>query len=358
MDAPAYDNKGKGIMIESTASGSVVAPRDIPPRVFNLTQQEAKADDAVITGMIHVQDQLLKVLFDTGASHSFISITAMKRLKIEPYQTTSELKVKMPNNSEMTTQWRCKIYLSMNTIVLEADVAILPLSEFDIILGMDWLSKYEAIINCKRKEITLRLSDQTQTIFKGMIEVAKTLISSLKAIKKIRKGCEAILIMIKGSNTTKVEANTVPIVRDFLEVFPEELPGVPPAREVEFTISLIEGAAPVARTPYRMAPKELAELKNQLQELVDKNFIRPSTSPWGAPVLFVKKKDGSMRLCVDYRELNKLTIRNQYPLPRIDDLFDQLVNAKVFSKIDLRSGYHQLRIKDEDIYKTAFSTRY
>lgn len=129
-------------------------------------------------------------------------------------------------------------------------------------------------------------------------------------------------------------------------------------REIEFTIEVAPGTQPVSKAPYRMAPVELKELKIQLQELLDKGFIRPSTSPWGAPVLFVKKKDGTMRLCIDYRELNKLTIKNKYPLPRIDDLFDQLQGAQVFSKIDLRSGYHQLKVKAEDVEKTAFRSRY
>ncbi|GJW59248.1 putative reverse transcriptase domain-containing protein [Tanacetum coccineum] len=150
----------------------------------------------------------------------------------------------------------------------------------------------------------------------------------------------------------------VPIVRDFPEVFPEDLPGLPPARPVEFQIDLIPGAAPVARAPYRLAPSEMKELSEQLQELSDKGFIRPSSSPWGAPVLFVKKKDGSFRMCIDYRELNKLTVKNRYPLPRIDDLFDQLQGSSIYSKIDLRSGYHQLRVREQDIPKTAFRTRY
>nr|GEV76960.1 hypothetical protein [Tanacetum cinerariifolium] len=141
-------------------------------------------------------------------------------------------------------------------------------------------------------------------------------------------------------------------------VFPDELPGIPPVREVEFNIDLILGSEPISKAPYRMAPIELKELKDQLQELLERGFIRPSVSPWGAPVLFVKKKDGSMRLCIDYRELNKITIRNRYPLPRIDDLFDQLQGAMHFSKIDLRSGYHQLRVREQDIDKTAFRTRY
>ncbi|GJU01092.1 putative reverse transcriptase domain-containing protein [Tanacetum coccineum] len=122
--------------------------------------------------------------------------------------------------------------------------------------------------------------------------------------------------------------------------------------------NVVTGAAPVARAPYRLAPSEMQELSDQLQELADRGFIRPSTSPWGAPVLFVKKKDGSFRMCIDYRELNKLTVKNRYPLPRIDDLFDQLQGSSVYSKIDLRSGYHQLRVRDEDIPKTAFRTRY
>ena len=127
---------------------------------------------------------------------------------------------------------------------------------------------------------------------------------------------------------------------------------------MEFTIDVAPETTPISKAPYRMAPLELKELKIQLQELLDKGFIRPSVSPWGAPVLFVKKKDGSTRLCIDYRELNKVTVRNKYPLPRIDDLFDQLQGACVFSKIDLRSGYHQLRVRSEDVPKTAFRTRY
>ncbi|GJY59914.1 putative reverse transcriptase domain-containing protein [Tanacetum coccineum] len=150
----------------------------------------------------------------------------------------------------------------------------------------------------------------------------------------------------------------VPVICEFPDVFPEDLPGLPPSRQVEFVIELVPGAAPVARAPYRLAPSEMKELAKQLQELSDKGFIRPSSSPWGAPVLFVKKKDGSFRMCIDYRELNKLTIKNRYPLPRIDDLFDQLQGSSVYSKIDLRSGYHQLRVREKDIPITAFRTRY
>nr|GEU90914.1 retrotransposon protein, putative, Ty3-gypsy subclass [Tanacetum cinerariifolium] len=150
----------------------------------------------------------------------------------------------------------------------------------------------------------------------------------------------------------------VPIVQDFPEVFPEDLPGIPPTRQVEFQIDLILGVAPVARAPYRLSPSEMKELLNQLKELFDKGFIRSSSSLWGASVLFVKKNDGSFRMCIDYRELNKLIVKNRYPLPMIDDLFDQLQGSSVYSKIDMRSGYHQLRLREEDIPKTAFRTQY
>ncbi|GJS00747.1 hypothetical protein Tco_0317255 [Tanacetum coccineum] len=150
----------------------------------------------------------------------------------------------------------------------------------------------------------------------------------------------------------------MPVELDFPEVFPEDLPGLPQTRQVEFQIDLIPGAASVARAPYRLTPSEMKELSEQLKELSDKGFIRPSSSPWGAPVLFVKKKDGSFRMCIDYRELNNLTVKNRYPLPRIDDLFDQLQGSSVYSKIDPRLGYHQLRVREEDIPKTAFRTRY
>ncbi|WVZ89582.1 hypothetical protein U9M48_035963 [Paspalum notatum var. saurae] len=161
-------------------------------------------------------------------------------------------------------------------------------------------------------------------------------------------------------NVTELqEIKKIPVVCEFPDVFPEELPGLPPDREVEFSIELVPGMAPVSRRPYRMAPDELKELKIQLQEQLDKGFIRPSSSPWGCPTLFVEKKDqGGKRLCVDYRPLNAVTVKNKYPLPHIDILFDQLAGARVFSKIDLKSGYYQLNIKELDIPKTAFSTRY
>nr|GEU43199.1 transposon Ty3-G Gag-Pol polyprotein [Tanacetum cinerariifolium] len=175
------------------------------------------------------------------------------------------------------------------------------------------------------------------------------------------KGCQIFLAQIsakKEEDKSKgKQLKDVPIIRDFSEVFPEDLSVLPPARPVEFQIDLIPGVVPIARAPYQLAPSEMKELSEQLQELSDKGFIRLSSSPWGALVLFVKKKDGSFRMCIDYQELNKLTVKNRYPLSRINDLFDQLQGSSIYSKIDLRSGYHQLREREQDILKTAFQTR-
>jgi hypothetical protein len=154
------------------------------------------------------------------------------------------------------------------------------------------------------------------------------------------------------------ELVNIPVVREFPDVFSEELPGLPLERDVEFSIELKPSTTPVSRRSYRMPPNELAELKTQLQDLLEKGFIWPSSSPWGCPAIFVKNKDQTLRMCVDYRPLNELTIKNKYPLPRIDLLFDKLVGAKIFSKIDLRSGYHQIMVRPKDIPKMAFTTRY
>ncbi|GKF24177.1 hypothetical protein Tco_0076499 [Tanacetum coccineum] len=175
------------------------------------------------------------------------------------------------------------------------------------------------------------------------------------------KGCHVFLAQISAKKeedkSEGKQLKDVPTIRDFPEVFLEDLPSLPPARPVEFQIDLIPGASPVTQAPYRLAPSEMKELSKQLQELPDKGFIRPSSSPWGAPVLFVKKKDGSFRMCINYRELNKLTVKYRYPLPRIDDLFDQLQGSSIYSKIDMRSRYHQLRVREQDIPNSVWSLR-
>ncbi|XP_024965993.1 uncharacterized protein LOC112506204 [Cynara cardunculus var. scolymus] len=241
------------------------------------------------------------------------------------------------------------------------EVHLLPMGirEFDVVVGMDWLSKHQAHIICFKKLIRVRNKDGSEiTVYGSRPGNHVNLISVIKARRCIRKGCETYLAYAIDAKIEKGAIEEVPVVREFPDVFPDDLPGVPPERQVEFRIELTPGATLIAKSPYRLAPSEMQELMTQIQELLDKGFIRPSSSPWGALVLFVKKKDGSMRMCIDYKELNKATIKNRYPLPRIDDLFDQLQGASYFSKIDLRSGYHQLRVREKDVPKTAFRTRY
>ncbi|KAL4022839.1 hypothetical protein IC575_016585 [Cucumis melo] len=241
----------------------------------------------------------------------------------------------------------------------------------DVLLVNEVLRNYEILVEgismlvdllpleLQRKEVVFRKPGFAEVLFRGMRKVvSRSLISILKAEKLLRKGCTSFLAHIVVVQREKFKPEDVPVVKELLDVFPVDLSGLPPNKEIEFTIELLLGTVPISQAPYRTAPSELKELKIQLQELVDKGYIRPSVSPWGAPVLFVKKKDGTLRLCIDYRQLNKITIRNKYPLLRIDDLFDQLRGATLFSKIDLRSGYHQLKVKESDIAKTTFRMRY
>ncbi|KAL0420440.1 UNVERIFIED_CONTAM: Transposon Ty3-I Gag-Pol polyprotein [Sesamum latifolium] len=184
------------------------------------------------------------------------------------------------------------------------------------------------------------------------------IISASKARKILRKEGQGFLAYLINKPKEQSKPEEVPVVSEFLDVFPEELTSLPPDREVEFVIELLPNTSPISQTPYRMAPAELKELKSQLKELLERGFIRPSFSPWGAPVLFVRKKDGTLRMCIDYRGLNSITIKNKYPLPQIDELFDQLQRSRVYSKLDLRQGYYQLKNREADIPKTAFNTRY
>jgi hypothetical protein len=184
---------------------------------------------------------------------------------------------------------------------------------------MDWLSKYEVLIDCVKKSVKLTTPEGKEMEF-----VAEMVVTA-----------KGVANRTKVNQLDASQGSEVPVVNEFPDVFPEELPGMPPDRDIEFVIELKPGTTTIYKTPYRMATPELAELKDHIKELLEIGFIRPSLSPWGAPVIFVLKKDGTQRLCVDYRVLNEVTVKNKYPLPRIDDLFDQLHGACVFSKIDL-----------------------
>ncbi|GJQ92666.1 putative reverse transcriptase domain-containing protein [Tanacetum coccineum] len=297
-------------------------------------------DSNVVTGTFLLNNRYASILFDMGADRSFISTAFSSLIDIIPTPLDNHYDVELADGK----------IVGVNTIIrgctlkflnhpFTIDLMPVELGSFDVIIGMDWLRRHHAVIVCDEKLVRVPFGNET-LVFRGAEsyigrESRLTVISCSKVQEYMAKGCHVFLAQISATKeddkSEGKQVKDVPIVRDFPEVFPEDLPGLPPIRP---------------------------ELSEQLQELSDKDFIRPSSSPWGAPVLFVKKKDGSFRMCIDYRELNKLTVKNRYPLPRIDDLFDQLQGSSIYSKIDLRSGYHQLRVREQDIPKTAFRTRY
>ena len=211
--------------------------------------------------------------------------------------------------------------------IFSVNLVMLDILEFDVILGMDWLSSNHAVLDCYEKTVMLILPDKTVLRYQGDRRLTlPLLISTVSAKKLINRGCQGYLAYVRNVELRVSELKGIPVVVDFPDVFPKDLPGLLLEREIDFCIDVPPRIQPISIHPYRMALAELRELKVQLQDLLDKGFIRPSTSPWGAPMLFVKKKDGSLRLCND-RQLNKVTTKNKYPLPRIDDLFDQLQGA-------------------------------
>ncbi|KAK1427827.1 hypothetical protein QVD17_16523 [Tagetes erecta] len=329
-------------------------------RAFNINAPQAQSNNDVVNGTFLINGHYASVLFDSGADRSFVSMKFEPLLAKPRSRLEESFIVETANGKSVEIDSvipDCTLYLREHEF--SVDLIPMQLGSFDVIIGMDWLSKCHAEVVCFEKYIRIPLpSGEVLNVYGEKPSKGLKLMSCVKAQKYLRKKYVAFLAHIVKSEEKPKKIEDIPVIRDFPEVFPEDLTGLPPVRQVEFRIDLVPGATPVAKSPYRLAPSEMQELASQLQELSDKGFIRPSSSPWGAPVLFVKKKDGSFRMCIDYRELNKLTVKNRYPLPRIDDLFDQLQGASHFSKIDLRSGYHQLRVHDDDIYKTAFRTRY
>ncbi|XP_073219694.1 uncharacterized protein [Cicer arietinum] len=287
-------------------------------RMFALTRQDAQTSNAVVTGILYICSKDVHVLFDPRATHSFVSSWFAIRLG----KCSSSLEEPLVVATRVGENLLAKLVyrscdITIDVKVLPIDLIVIDLVDFDVILGMDWLALHHATLDCHNKVVKFEIPGQSIFSFQGArCWVPHNQISSLTASKFMRR-----------------------------DVFLEELPRLPPDRVIEFSIDLVPNTHPISIPPYRMVPVELKELKEQLQDLLDKGFIHPSSSHWGAPILLVKKKDGSMRLCVDYRQLNKVTVKNKYPLSCIDELFDQLQGAQCFSKIDLRSGYHQLKIK-------------
>ncbi|GJX44587.1 putative reverse transcriptase domain-containing protein [Tanacetum coccineum] len=315
-----------------------------PAKVYTVVYVGTNPDSNVVTGTFLLNNRYASVLFDTGADRSFVSTAFSSQIDITPSTLDHYYDVELADGR----------IIGLNTILrgctlnflnhpFNIDLMPVELGSLDVIIGMDWLAKYQAVIVCAEKIVRIPWGNETLIVHgdgsnRGN-EARLHIISYTKTHEYMLKGCPVFLANVTTKETEdkseKKRLEDVPIVRDFPDVFPEDLPGLPSTRQVEFQIDLIPGVAPVAQEPYRLAPFEMKELPEQLKELSDRGFIRPSSSPCGAPVLFVKKKDGS-----------------------IDDLFDQLQGSSFYSKIDLRSGYHKLRVREEDILKTAFRTRY
>ncbi|KAG7599514.1 Retrotransposon gag domain [Arabidopsis suecica] len=332
----------------------------IAPRVYELSEDANDAGNfRAITGTLCIGDVETHTLFDSGATHCFVSSEMVEKGGFKKEPNTEYGMVRAAGGQVMYPSGVVReISVVVNGVNMPTDLIVVQLKKHDVILGMDWLGKYKAHLDCHRGRIQFE-REEGMLKFQGIRTTSGSLvISAIQAERMLEKGCEAYIATITTHEVgANAELKDILIANEFADVF-EAVSGLPPDRSDPFTIELEAGTTPISKAPYRMAPAEMAELKKQLEELLDKGFIRPSSSPWGAPVLFVKKKDGSFRLCIDYRGLNKVTIKNKYPLPRIDELLDQLGGAKWFSKIDLASGYHQIPIEPSDIRKTAFRTRY
>lgn len=303
-----------------------------------MSRQEAERDPNVVAGIISVSNIPAFVLIDSGATHSFISSSFVAKFKVECEFLPYTLEISLPSGKILVANQIARdLRMEIDGRGIAADLIPVMIKDFDVILVMDWLSKIYATIYCTERMVVFQRPGEEEFRFVGIeVNTSSGVVSTTQVERIPRKELDQrFLVSMIDIKQDKLSIEDVPIVRHYKDIFPEDLLGVPPNRQVEFTIDLVPGATPISKAPYRMAPLELQELKVQLKQLLDKGFIRPSVSPWGAPVLFVKKKDGTMRLCIDYRELNRLTIKNKYPLPRIEDLFDQLKGATVFSKIDL-----------------------
>ncbi|WVZ93490.1 hypothetical protein U9M48_039465 [Paspalum notatum var. saurae] len=304
--------------------------------------EQVPESEPVLAGTFLVNDQPTVVLFDSGESFTFISKAYALKHGYEIIELKRKCHITTAGSSINTNHIVRDLLLQVRRESLFISPLVLPQLGVAVILGMEWLKQHNAMIDVGSRTVQLRSSSGTDVIIHVPLQ------------EHVYHTVNVAEAHIEAQALAKI-----PVACEYSDVFPEELPGLPLDSDVEFRIDLVPGTAPISKRPYRMAPDELKELKTQLQEQLDKGFIRPSSSPWGCPALFVEKKDqGGKRLCVDYRPLNAITVKNKYPLPHIDILFDQLGRATVFSKIDLRSGYHQIKVREQDIPKTAFSTRY
>ncbi|GMI83616.1 hypothetical protein HRI_002030900 [Hibiscus trionum] len=311
---------------------------------------------------VTIAGKQLRALVDTGASELFISEGAAQKLNLNVLKTSGWIKT--VNSKEAPIAGVAKrVEIQLGSWKGREDIKVIPLDGYDLVIGLSFLDKINALLlPFADVFVVLDRAQQCLVPVSRDVGIQSKMLSSIQFRNGMRKEEESFLAVLKEDEA--IEAEEVPeeverVLVEFEDTMPSELPkALPPKREVDHRIELVPNAEPPSKAPYRMAPPELEELRKQLGELLDAGFIRPSNGPFGAPILFQKKKDGSLRMCVDYRALNKLTVKNKYPIPLISDLFDQLGSARFFTKLDLRSGYYQVRIAEGDEPKTACITRY
>jgi len=372
-------------------------PEAPPIQVYQLASDSMRSRKLIkLTSSIGGQQVVC--LVDSGASGNFISCGFAKQHSLHLHSLPSDhtSRVTLADGSQQSAVGVLKgVELHLQSYSTSLDLVAIPLSGYDVILGMPWLEDANPIIDWRRKTIQVKQGEEIHSISSDSsihllshVELDRAIrrkqVDSVQAIwmRKIEEDLTEEVATVHHPTPSESAVSSIPInaaeeknnsskepvewtearqqlLHEYRDVFPADLPsGLPPARSVDHRIELKPGSAPTNRPTYRMSPTELDEVKKQIDQLMESGFIRPSKSPFGAPLLLVKKKDGTMRMCIDYRALNDITIKNSYPLPRIDELFDRLQGAKIFTKIDLRNGYHQIRIYSSDVEKTAFRSRY
>jgi hypothetical protein len=254
-----------------------------------------------MTGIFSVYNQPALILFDSGASHSFISQKFSAKSQLPFYHSKGSFMIVTPGGKIATNQLNQTVPIQLGSHIIKITLLVLGLENVDITLGANWMTLHQVVLDVASR----------------VMEINSPFCGNFTLILPSQGSTQSCAFSM-----TELPLKKIPVVCEYADIFPDELPGMPPDRDIEFAVELQPGTTPISKRPYRMPPAELAELKKQLQELLDKGFIRPSTSPWGCPALFVKKKDESLRLCIDYHPLNAMTIKNKYPLPRIDVLFD------------------------------------
>jgi hypothetical protein len=299
--------------------------------------EEIPMGEEVLAGTFFLNKHSVIILFDSGALHDFISSTCVKKVMLSMVATEAPYVISTPGGQVDADRIVRKAPLELVGRVFSTGLIVLKGQGLDVILGMSWMKLHGAVL-----DIAGRLVHLDSPVYDKVVLY-------LPAVSHIKASLHHVV---------ELKLKDIHVIQEFSDVFPNDLPGMPAKRVIEFKIELQPGTTPISKAPYKMSHVELKEFKIQLQGLLDKGYIHPSISPWGCSALFAEKKDKELHLCVDYCPLNVVTIKNKYPLPRIDILFDQLVGAQVFFKIDLCSSYHQIKIHAKDIPKIAFTTRY